>query len=211
MEDDRLNVWKVLFTRALELIDSVASEGRPLGEWSFGGGTVLMIRHRHRLSKDIDIFVPDGQYLSYLTPRLNPTAELLTADYTEDHGSLKLRFKEGEIDFVASAPLSEHPYEVSDVLGRPVRLETSTEIIAKKVWHRGALFTGRDLFDLAMVAEREAAALVSIEPVLQSRRDVILERLERQGHALRSAFEVLDVLDYRRSFDECVSIVKSIL
>jgi hypothetical protein len=27
--------------------------------WTLGGGTVLMFRHRHRLSKDIDIFVPN--------------------------------------------------------------------------------------------------------------------------------------------------------
>jgi Nucleotidyl transferase AbiEii toxin, Type IV TA system len=211
LEDDRLNVWKTLFARALELIDSVASAGRSLEDWTFGGGTVLMIRHHHRLSKDVDIFVPEGQYLPYLTPRLNGKAELLTSDYTEDHRSVKLRFKEGEIDFVASASLSAHPYELLEVLGRRVRVETSTEIIAKKVWHRGALFTGRDLFDLAMVAENESAALASIQPVLQSQGGVILERLDRQSDALRQAFEALDVLEYRRSFDECVAIAKSVL
>ena len=39
--------------------------------WTFGGGTVLMRRFRHRFSQDVDIFVPDPQYLGYLDPELN--------------------------------------------------------------------------------------------------------------------------------------------
>jgi predicted nucleotidyltransferase component of viral defense system len=27
--------------------------------WTFGGGTILMLRYDHRFSKDIDLFVPD--------------------------------------------------------------------------------------------------------------------------------------------------------
>jgi hypothetical protein len=33
-------------------------------DWTFGGGTVLMLRHKHRISRDVEIFVPDPQYLS---------------------------------------------------------------------------------------------------------------------------------------------------
>jgi hypothetical protein len=47
-----------------------------------------MRRHHHRLSKDIDIFVPDPQYLGYLTPRLNAEAESLTTKYVEQANSL---------------------------------------------------------------------------------------------------------------------------
>ncbi len=75
MAEDRLKVWETLFRRALVLIDSAMASGAVLRHWSFGGGTVLMRRHRHRFSKDIDIFVPDPQCLPYLSPRLNPTAE----------------------------------------------------------------------------------------------------------------------------------------
>jgi hypothetical protein len=42
-----------------------------------------MFRYGHRLSKDIDIFVPDPQYLGYVTPRLSDTVASLTEDYTE--------------------------------------------------------------------------------------------------------------------------------
>ena len=75
MAEDRLKIWETLFLRALVLIDSVSASGAELTNWSFGGGTVLMRRHHHRFSKDIDIFIPDPQYLAYLTPRLNEMAE----------------------------------------------------------------------------------------------------------------------------------------
>jgi hypothetical protein len=90
-------------------------------------------------------------------------------------------------------------------------VETSTEIVAKKLWHRGGQFTARDLFDLALVAEREPGALWSIKPVLQARRDPVLRRVASQEAALREAFAALEILDYRRSFDECVELVRKAL
>lgn len=48
-----------------------------------------MLRHRHRISKDVDIFVSDPQYLGFLTPRLNTKAESLTSSYIEQAGSLR--------------------------------------------------------------------------------------------------------------------------
>jgi hypothetical protein len=53
----------------LKLIDEIARHGRRQPFWTLGGGTVLMLRYAHRRSKDIDIFVPDPQYLGYVTPR----------------------------------------------------------------------------------------------------------------------------------------------
>lgn len=208
MVEDRLRIWEALFQRALELIDSVGHAGITIQHWSFGGGTVLMRRHHHRFSKDIDIFVPDPQYLGYLNPRLNTKAESLTMKYVEQANSLKLIFPEGEIDFVASAPLTEDPAITEELFGRPVKVETSSEIIAKKVWHRGVEFTARDIFDFALVTEKEPKALWKIEPVLRDRRDAILHRIASQDAFLRDAFAQLEVLDYRRSFDECVALVR---
>lgn len=211
MAEDRLRIWETLFRRALDLIDSVSDAGIVLQDWSFGGGTVLMRRHRHRFSKDIDIFVSDPQYLGYLTPRLNTKAEALTAHYIEQNNSLKLYFPEGEIDFVASAPLTKNPTITETLFGRKVQVESSTEIIAKKVWHRGEQFTARDIFDLAMVSEKEPEALQKIKPVLRDRRDIVLQRIASQDAALRETFAALEILDYHRSFDECVEIVRNCL
>jgi hypothetical protein len=38
-----------------------------------------MFRYQHRLSKDIDIFVPDPQYLGFVTPRLSDVAAAVTS------------------------------------------------------------------------------------------------------------------------------------
>lgn len=208
MAQDPLKIWETLFARALALIDSVAKSAPPLSDWSFGGGTVLMRRYRHRFSRDIDIFISDPQYLGYLSPRLNSAAESMTSDYTEDARFIKLRFPEGEIDFVASAPLTHHPTITEALLGRDVAVETSGEIIAKKLWHRGAQFKARDIFDLALVAEKEPEALVQIAPILRDRREVIIRRIESGESLLRQDFAQLEVLEYKRSFDECLSVIR---
>lgn len=166
MAEERLKSWEVLFKRALQLIDSAGAAGATLDDWTFGGGTVLMRRHRHRFSKDIDIFIGDPQFLGFLSPWLSATAESLTTHYIEQAGFLKLYFAEGEIDFVVSGPLTREPARSEILFGRAVAVETSAEIIAKKVWHRGVEFTARDLFDLAMVLDNEPQALAEVRPIL---------------------------------------------
>ena len=143
--------WEVLFERALRLIDDIQRHGGLADPfWTFGGGNVLMFRYGHRLSKDIDIFVPDPQYLGYVTPRLSDTAASLTEEYTEMPGSfVKLQFEEGEIDFVVAPNLTDAAWERWEIQGRPVRVETAAEVIAKRMYHRGDRATARDLFDLA--------------------------------------------------------------
>jgi len=207
MAEERLKAWETLFQRALTLIDAVGAAGGILDEWTFGGGTVLMRQHRHRFSKDIDIFLGDPQCLGYLTPRLSTTVETMTTHYIEQAGFVKLYFPEGEIDFVVSGSLTQNPTRIEQLFGRPVAVETSTEIVAKKVWHRGVEFTARDIFDLAMVIEKEPQALPAIRPILRDRRAVILERIAQHHVGLREDFEALETLEYRRSFDECVDLV----
>jgi Nucleotidyl transferase AbiEii toxin, Type IV TA system len=208
MAQDRLKIWEALFQRALTLIDSVARLGARFEPWSFGGATVLMRKYRHRFSKDIVIFVPDPQLLGYVSPRLNDTAESMTGDYLEQANFLRLRFPEGEIDFIASAPLTANPTVTENLFGREVRVETATEIIARKVWHRGAEFRARDIFDLALVAEREPRALREIEPVLKDRRDAVLARIANMDRQLRDEFAQLEALDYRADYDACLAILK---
>ena len=207
MAEDQLKIWEILFQRALELIDSANAGGAKLDDWSFGGGTVLMRRHHHRFSKDIDIFVPDRQYLGLFNPRISNKAESLTTHYLEQSGFLKLYFPEGEIDFVASGPLTENPTVTETLFGHDVRIETSTEIVAKKVWHRGVEFTARDIFDLAMVIENEPESLQAIRPILRDRRQVVLDRIAQHSAGLRESFDALEALDYKRSFDECVELL----
>lgn len=67
--------------------------------WAVGGGTVLSHYYDHRLSKDIDIFINDPQFLSSLSPRLNEIANE-AAGYDETGSFISLTFPEGEVDFM---------------------------------------------------------------------------------------------------------------
>jgi hypothetical protein len=205
--------WEALLPRALALIDEIRRYGGiddPF--WTLGGGTVLMFRYRHRLSKDIDIFVPDPQYLGFVTPRLSDTAADLTQDYTEVAGSfVKLQFDEGEVDFVAAPNLIEDAWEVWDIDGRVVRVETSAEIIAKKMYHRGDRATARDLFDLALVIEREPQQLSSARPFLLRHRQPFLHQIRAPHLSLRAGFEAIATLDYSPSFEHCVAVAGDFL
>ena len=73
------------------------------------------------------------------------------------------------------------------------------------VWHRGGAFTARDIFDLAIVTDKEPDALWRIAPILRDGRDVRLQRIASQEAVLRESFAELEVLDYRRRFADCVT------
>lgn len=206
--------WEKLFPRALALVDEISRYGGIADPfWTLGGGTVLMFRYRHRLSKDIDIFVPDPQYLGYVTPRLSDAAADLTQDYTEQPGSfVKLQFDEGEVDFVAAPNLlADDAWEDWEILGRRVKVETSAEIIAKKMYYRGDRAAARDLFDFALVIERESSSLLAAAPWLLRHREAFLGQIRQPHASLRAAFGAIAPLDYAPDFDHCVSVVGSFL
>jgi Nucleotidyl transferase AbiEii toxin, Type IV TA system len=195
-------IWQTLLPHAFTLIDEIARLLTPEPFWTFGGGTVLMLRHQHRMSKDIDIFVPDPQYLGFVSPRLSDAAENVSQDYVEGPGFVKLLRPEGEIDFVASPNLTAQPFEEWTLLGRKVKVETSAEIVAKKLWHRGDRATARDLFDLSLVIEREPDDLATAAPYLTRHRETFLSQLEQRRAVLSAQFEAIDTLEYRPSYNE---------
>lgn len=204
-------IWRTLFARALEIIDAANRAGMPADDWTFGGGTVLMLRYRHRFSRDIDIFLPEPQYLGFLTPRLNSAAEPGMVDYLEQHGSIKVYYPEGEVDFVAAPPLTTNPVESMAIAGRSVRVETSIEIVAKKVQYRAQDFKARDLFDLAVVLQHEASAQSRLHDLLKRQSAVLRHRLDRMESILREDFSQLDISGNQPSYDECLAAVTALM
>jgi predicted nucleotidyltransferase component of viral defense system len=198
-------VWMDLLAHALRLVEVIDKHGINNPFWTFGGGTVLMLRYHHRVSKDIDIFVPDPQYLGFVSPRLSDVAEEISHEYVEGNGFVKLVRPEGEIDFVASPNLTDNPFEIWELLGQSVRVETAAEIVAKKLWHRGDQVTARDLFDLSLVIEREPHALIAASKHLIRHRTDFLKQLKSRSAILKLQFEAIDVLSYRPSFDDAAS------
>ncbi len=204
--------WRGLLEQAFRLIDDLQSKGGVSDPfWTFGGGTVLMLRYNHRKSKDIDIFVPDPQYLGYVTPRLSDLATEVARDYVEAAGFVKLIRDEGEIDFVASPNLTQHPFEYWHLLGREVRVETAVEILAKKLWHRGDTVTARDLFDLSLVIDKEPESLRAAAPFLIRHRATFLAQMALRQSVLRQQFEAIDMLDHHPVFEDVCKISSEFL
>jgi len=204
--------WRGLLHHAFRLIDDFQSKGG-LSEpfWTFGGGTVLMLRYHHRKSKDIDIFVPDPQYLGYVTPRLSDLAMEVASDYVEAAGYVKLIRSEGEIDFVASPNLTQQPFEWWNLFGRDIRVETPAEIMAKKLWHRGDIVTARDIFDLSLVIEKDPDALRSAANYLIRHREAFLDQMKERQSLLKMQFDAIDALDHRPVFEDACELASEFL
>ncbi|MGO9740851.1 MAG: nucleotidyl transferase AbiEii/AbiGii toxin family protein [Roseiarcus sp.] len=172
------NSWKGLLTSALVLLDDLAERGFGAPDLTLGGGTVLMMRYRHRLSKDIDLFMHDAQWLGLLTPRLNDRAAALARDYSEQANSLKLAFADGDVDFIVAGDVTGvRPSATLDFDGRRIALESSEEILAKKLYFRAALLKPRDVFDLVATHQVDPAAAERAIKASSPRRVQQLRRL----------------------------------
>jgi hypothetical protein len=62
-----------------------------------------------------------------------------------------------------------------------------------------------------MVAELESNALKEISPILRERRETVLARVQQQDPFLRAAYAELEVRNYKRTYDECLDVLKKTL
>lgn len=189
--------WSSLLRTALAGLESLEASGTPIRWWSFGGGTALMLQLHHRDSKDIDIFIPDAQYLGYLSPRLTDLSVWGEPDYDETTCYVKLRYAEGEIDFIAASAISDLPNGVFDFMGHRITIEPPAEIILKKLFHRAALLKPRDIFDTAVVlASIHADDLRANLHLVADQKSALLKRLTEMPKAyFDAAMTELDIFD----------------
>ncbi|WP_298670901.1 nucleotidyl transferase AbiEii/AbiGii toxin family protein [uncultured Sphingomonas sp.] len=161
MAAHRPSQWPLLFDLAIEILGHFQAAQGFAPDWSFGGGTALMLQIDHRESHDIDIFLDDPQVLPFLNPETQGYAFSRRPDgyQTDGAGALKLAYAGvGEIDFICSTSIVDNPVERRELRGQRVALERPAEIIAKKVYFRGTSFQPRDMFDLAAVVEHSGSA-----------------------------------------------------
>lgn len=126
--------WTQLFRIACAMIRQVNAEREIIEYWTFGGGTAMMLQIDHRISHDVDIFLPDPQILPFLDPQKHDfNFEIGPADYTGDGARLlKLGFEFGEIDFIVAPLLTSSPTVQVTVEGEIALLETIPEILRRK-------------------------------------------------------------------------------
>lgn len=179
--------WQLLLASTVAIFNDLKSRDLGLPDVVFGGGTVLMFRFEHRLSKDIDFFLNDVQWLSFLTPRLNDAIAAMVEGYEEQANSIKLILPAGDIDFVAAGAVTDaKPIEKLDFQGYSFPLETTEEILAKKLLYRPESFKPRDVFDLAVAVEMDPKSAARAVVASASKHDVLtlrLEHLSRLGEA----------------------------
>ena len=200
-----------LFAHALRILDDAAEQyGRPF-DWTFGGGTALALRHDHRYSKDVELFVPDPRYLGYLTPRLSDAAALEDPDCEAAAEFVKLRYREGEIDFVVGRCLTEPGAQTAQVNGHPVRLETDVEIVAKKLFFRGDRFKPRDVFDLALLLDIDPGAASLLAAWTQRHGAALRSQLQTNTETMQLGFEAIDARSYRPSFAHALESIRRFL
>jgi hypothetical protein len=178
-----LSDWRKLLGRTLDGLLDLKQQNQPIPDWVLGGGTALMLHADHRLSRDIDAFIDDPQYLALLSPDTTDVWNCMDWDKAAHY--LKLRYPEGEIDFIVSGALSDiDPVEKAVDL-RSIRadwkptimVEPPTEIALKKMYHRATMLKPRDIFDISVIKKIDGDHLITNLSAVSSKRDDLLRRL----------------------------------
>lgn len=171
------SVWRDLLREAIALLDTLP---QPV-IWTFGGGSALAVHYGHRVSHDIDAFVPSSDIIASLSPARNSvTKALLSGRRYEYPGHyLKLYLDGGEIDFLVGSRRSSDPVRPWNFEGREIAIETPWESAIKKIFHRPSQFKVRDVFDLAAVVEHHPDQFRDALPEVEDRLDKLVDRIER--------------------------------
>jgi hypothetical protein len=203
--------WKVILASAITIFDDFKSRRIGLPDVTLGGGTVLMFRFEHRLSKDIDFFLHDVQWLTFLTPRLNDVTAAMVDSYEEQANSVKLILPAGDIDFIAAGRVTKDgPQDTLDFQGHSFALDTTEEILAKKLLYRPESFKPRDVFDLAVAAEMDPESASRAVAAAASKQDVLQRRLQHLS-GLRAddlGHDILPIGDFSRILPDMVARVR---
>jgi len=132
-----------------------------------GGGTTLIARWDHRWTHDLDFFIEASSF-----HRLHDNRDAFERDLWAlggirsvgvRAGTALIVFEDGGEISIGTAPaFTDNPRSTDTVRGTSVALETSAEILAKKIGGRilrNNTFVPRDLYDLVMARHFEPAAL----------------------------------------------------
>ena len=211
--------WRRLLSRAIIGLEQLEQKGQPVPGWILGGGTALMLHSHHRLSKDIDAFIEDPQYLGIMSPDVTNVWNCRTWDKAAHY--LKLEYAEGEIDFIVSSPLSDlattfHEVDLTDLPARrkvTIEIEHPAEIALKKMHYRSTMLKSRDIFDIAVADSIDHKALVGNLNEISGAKSALLKRL---GGIDRKFLQAeLTELDIQEGWDDqkqsCLDTVRSLI
>ncbi len=177
--------------KAFKLIHQCALSKIPESAWTIGGGTMLaLVYFQHRMSYDVDIFVQDPQYFSYLSPKwfIDNQADF-APEYLDQANHIQLTTSGVKVDILLAPNRTGDKPVIQNVAGVSARVDSIGEITAKKIHYRGVHCRGRDIFDIAVSVSRYPAILAE----LNRQGAVTLDEL----FALRCALSKMDAARYR--------------
>jgi nucleotidyltransferase AbiEii toxin of type IV toxin-antitoxin system len=198
-----LSAWRLLLSRTIQGLVALEARGQPAPEWVLGGGTALMLAAHHRLSRDIDAFIDDPQYLALLSPDLTDVWSCRSWDKAAHY--LKLRYPEGEIDFIVTS-------SISNLSSSEQTIDLRATPIGKKIHCRASMLKPRDIFDIAVVYKTDHDRLLAHLPDIANKKNDLLRRLD----SIRPDFLQAEIaeLDIQPGWDNeqtnCLGIVRSI-
>jgi hypothetical protein len=214
-----LSNWHQLLDRVLQGLDELEREGQAVPDWVLGGGTALMILADHRLSRDIDAFIDDPQYLAALSPETTDVWKCSAWDRAPHY--LKLKYPEGEIDFIVTAPISSLPRieKQIDLTGirkgpRPtIQLDPPTEIALKKLHYRAAMLKPRDVFDISVINAIDGEVLIANLHEVAGKKGDLLRRLDNiNGDFLQAELAELSIRPaWEKHKETCLETAREIV
>lgn len=211
--------WRLLLSRTIIGLDQLKQQGQATPKWILGGGTALMLHAGHRLSKDIDAFIDDPQYLGIMSPDVTDVWNCRSWDNAAHY--LKLRYAEGEIDFIVSPPLSglaatSHEVDLIDLPAKrkvTIQIEHPAEIALKKMHYRPTMLKPRDIFDIAVADAIDRNALIGNLKLVSDKKSSLRHRLNGIDRKFLRA--ELAELDIREGWDDqkrnCLETVRSLV
>lgn len=156
---------KTLLAAAYETMDAALAQVVPAGQrWRLGGGTLLAARWRHRLSTDLDIFLPSDSGIATFDPRWNPdfTNAMRRIGATAVDvvtNSLKFSFPSGRVEITQLDPVPDLPVLPAVADGRELAVYDNACVLTGKLHGRGARLPARDVFDVAVARDEDPDAL----------------------------------------------------
>jgi hypothetical protein len=169
--------------------------------------------------QDIDAFIDDPQYLALLSPETTDVWKCSAWDRAAHY--LKLKYPEGEIDFIVSAPISSLPpiEKQIDLTGiregsKPtIRLDPPAEIALKKLHYRATMLKPRDVFDISVIHAIDSDVLIANLHEVTEKKNDLLRRLDDINEDFLQA--ELAELDIRSAWEKhkktCLQTVRTIV
>jgi len=203
----------------LDGLSDLEQQGQSVTDWVLGGGTALMLSANHRFSRDVDAFIGDPQHLALLSPETTDVWNC--TDWDKAAHYLKLRYPEGEIDFIVSGAISELDPVEKEIDLTSIRagwkptivVESPTEIALKKMYHRATMLKPRDIFDIAVVKKIDSGPLAANLSKVASKKEDLVRRLASiRVDYLKADLAELDIQPgWQHQQEACLETVRSLV